>query len=72
LKDEVPKRKAGVKTVRQEIEMTPEESTLIEKRKAGFEEFYNQLMPCLVDFVAHLGIKPAHQVLKQDGFYKSS
>jgi hypothetical protein len=44
--------------------MTPEELHLLEKRKAGFEEFYKELFPVLVDFVGKLGIKPSHEVLK--------
>lgn len=44
--------------------MTAEEMLLLEKRKAGFRQFYMELMPVLVDFVGKLGINPAHEVLK--------
>lgn len=44
--------------------MTPEESTLLEKRKAGFQDFYKALIPTLVEFVGVMGIQPAHEVLK--------
>lgn len=44
--------------------MTSEEMFLLEKRKTGFAQFYNELIPVLVDFVAKLGINPAHEVLK--------
>ena len=33
------------------------------KRKAGFDAFYNELIPALVDFVRRIGIQPAHEVL---------
>ena len=45
--------------------MTPEEMPTLEKRKAGFEQFYKELMPVVVDFVGKLGINPAHEVLKR-------
>ncbi len=41
-----------------------DEMTLLEKRKAGFDMFYRELVPALVDFVAKMGINPAHEVLK--------
>lgn len=44
--------------------MTSEEMLLLEKRKAGLTQFHNELMPVLVDFVAKLGVSPAHEVLK--------
>jgi hypothetical protein len=44
--------------------MTSEEMLLLEKRKAGFDQFYQELMPLLVDFAGKLGINPAHEVLK--------
>jgi hypothetical protein len=44
--------------------MTSEEMLLLEKRKAGFEQFYNELMPMLVDFIGKLGVNPAHEVLR--------
>ena len=47
--------------------MTSEEKLLLEKRNAGFQQFYQELMPVLVDFIENLGIKPAHEVLKHAG-----
>jgi hypothetical protein len=47
--------------------MTPEEMLLLEKRKAGLDQFYQELMPVLVDFVGKLGINPAHGVLEHAG-----
>ena len=44
--------------------MTSEASALLQKRKAGFDQFYAELMPVLVDFVEKLGIKPPHEVLR--------
>jgi hypothetical protein len=44
--------------------MTPEQNALIEKRKREFDAFYDELMPCLVDFVGRMGITPAHEVLR--------
>lgn len=44
--------------------MNQEELVILEKRKAGFDEFYEGLIPTLVDFVGKLGINPAHEVLK--------
>ena len=41
----------------------PHQSILIERRKADFPDFYNELIPSLVDFVGKLGISPSHQVL---------
>jgi hypothetical protein len=46
------------------MEMVSEEKMLLEKRKAGFEEFYRALIPSLVEFVGKMGISPAHEVLK--------
>lgn len=43
---------------------SPEEMMLLEKRKSGFDKFYKELIPTLVDFVGKLGINPAHEVLK--------
>jgi hypothetical protein len=31
--------------------MTAEEMLLLEKKKAGFQQFYEELIPVLVDFV---------------------
>ncbi|WP_175773480.1 hypothetical protein [Paraburkholderia phenazinium] len=39
----------------------------LESRKAGFEQFYKELMPVLVDFVGKMGISPAHEVLRHAG-----
>lgn len=47
--------------------MTSEEMLLLEKRKAGFDQFYQELMPVLVDFAGKLGINPAHEVLQHAG-----
>jgi hypothetical protein len=44
--------------------VTPEQNALIEKRKREFDAFYDELMPCLVDFVGRMGITPAHEVLR--------
>lgn len=44
--------------------MTSEKVLLLEKRKAGFDEFYQSLMPTLVDFAGRMGINPGHEVLK--------
>jgi hypothetical protein len=46
------------------MKMVSEEKILLEKRKAGFEEFYQALIPSLVEFVGKMGISPAHEVLK--------
>jgi hypothetical protein len=42
---------------------------LLERRRKGFDTFYEELMPCLVDFVGKLGVQPAHMVLKQAAAY---
>lgn len=44
--------------------MTSEESRLLEKRRIGFDDFYKELIPALVEFVGRMGISPAHEVLK--------
>lgn len=44
--------------------MVSEENSLLEKRKAGFDEFYQALIPSLVEFVEKMGISSAHEVLK--------
>jgi hypothetical protein len=41
-----------------------EKVLLLEKRKAGFDVFYQELLPTLVDFVGKMGINPAHEVIK--------
>lgn len=45
--------------------MSSEDTVLLESRKAGFQAFYNELMPSLVDFISKIGINPAHEVLNQ-------
>lgn len=35
----------------------------LEKRRAAFGQFYQEMMPVLVDFVGKIGINPAHEVL---------
>ncbi len=45
--------------------MVSEDVALLEKRKAGFGEFYQALLPGLVEFVGQMGINPAHEVLKR-------
>jgi len=37
---------------------------LLEKRIAGFGEFYKELIPTLVEFVGQMGVDHAHEVLK--------
>lgn len=44
--------------------MVSEEHSLLERRKAGFDEFYRALIPSVVEFVEKMGISPAHEVLK--------
>lgn len=44
--------------------MTSEQMILLEKRKVGFEAFYRELIPALVEFVGQMGVKPPHEVLK--------
>lgn len=41
------------------------QKNLLEKRRSEFEDFYNGLIPALVEFVGRLGVKPAHEVLNQ-------
>jgi hypothetical protein len=36
---------------------------LLLRRKANFDRFFQDLMPCLVDFMGALGINPPHEVL---------
>lgn len=43
--------------------------TLLDRRRAGFDDFYNELMPCLVDFVGKMGVNSAHMVLNQAAAY---
>jgi hypothetical protein len=43
--------------------MTQEEVDLLTKRKQGFDEFYEALIPTLVEFVGAMGVQPAHEVL---------
>lgn len=42
-----------------------DEDGLLERRRAELDDFYKGLLPALVDFVDRLGIRPAHEVLKQ-------
>lgn len=42
---------------------------VLERRKAGFDHFYSELMPVLVEFVDSLGIHPAHEVLNHAAQY---
>ncbi len=44
--------------------MTPEDNELLKKRIDGFDEFYEALIPSLVEFVELMGIQPAHEVLR--------
>ena len=43
--------------------MKQEEVELLTKRKQGFDEFYQALIPTLVEFVGAMGVQPAHEVL---------
>jgi hypothetical protein len=45
--------------------MTKEDAALLDRRKAVFDDFYDDLLECLVDFVDKMGIGHAHKVLKQ-------
>jgi hypothetical protein len=45
--------------------LTPDETRVLQKRKDGFEEFYEQMMPTLVDFMKRLELEPSHEVLLQ-------
>lgn len=49
--------------------MSPEQAELLRERQEGFDDFYQALMPGLVEFVGELGITPAHMVLKQAEHY---
>ena len=51
--------------------MKPEDRELLEKRKDGLSEFYEELIPTLVEFVGVMGIQPAHEVLKNAGMFAS-
>lgn len=42
---------------------------ILTQRKAGFEDFYKELIPALVDFVQRLGINPAQEVLNHAANY---
>lgn len=46
-----------------------DEVATLERRKAAFDGFYEQLIPALVEFVGRLGIQPAHEVLNQAAQY---
>ncbi len=45
--------------------MTPAQIALFAERKANFNTFYENLIPTLVDFIKHLEIIDAHNVLRQ-------
>lgn len=45
--------------------MTADEVELLDRRRKGFDVFYNELMPVLVDFIARFGIAPPHEVLNR-------
>ena len=45
--------------------MKSEDAALLERRKAGFEEFYDSMLDSLVDFIEKMGIGQAHEVLKK-------
>ncbi|MFZ6875764.1 hypothetical protein ACO0LF_27160 [Undibacterium sp. Di27W] len=49
--------------------MKPEDIELLNKRKDGLDEFYEGLIPTLVEFVGLMGIQPAHEVLKNAGMF---
>jgi hypothetical protein len=49
--------------------MQPREIDLLQQRRAGFDPFYEELMPALVDFVERAGIKPGYGVLRQASLY---
>lgn len=44
--------------------MTMEDVQLLRKRQSEFSDFYEELLPALVDFMGRIGIQPAHEVLK--------
>lgn len=48
------------------------DESLIAQRKAGLQQFHEALIPDLVDFVAAMGIQPAHWVLNQADQYTGS
>ena len=45
--------------------MNSDQVELLRKRKDDFDNFYQSLLPALVEFVGLLGISPAHEVLKK-------
>lgn len=45
--------------------MTPDESTLLARRKTQFDDFYQEMMPVLVYFIQRLGQEQAHTVLNE-------
>lgn len=47
--------------------MKPQDIELLTKRKEGFDAFYGELMPVLVEFVGQMGISPAFEVLRNTG-----
>ncbi|KPC52545.1 hypothetical protein [Amantichitinum ursilacus] len=44
--------------------MSLDKQALLSKRKENFPNFFDELLTALVDFVGKLGIRPAHEVLK--------
>jgi len=47
----------------QTFKMGPGPNYMLTQRKAGFEDFYNELIPALVDFVQKIGIKEVASVV---------
>lgn len=44
--------------------MKPQDIEFLKKRKEGFDGFYGELIPVLVEFVGQMGISPAFEVLR--------
>lgn len=49
--------------------MSPEQARKLRERQDDFDDFYQSLMPGLVEFVELMGVTPAHFVLKQAAQY---
>jgi hypothetical protein len=49
----------------------PEQENVLEKRKANFTRFYEELIPVLVEFIGQMGITPAQEVLHHAVQYAS-
>ncbi len=43
--------------------MSPDDLALLTRRQAGFDAFYEALIPTLVEFAGLMGVQPAHEVL---------